>query len=161
MARRKLFLAMKILSEIVLYWPWRHNWCQPTMFNGRADTNEQTIKITIENRGKKNIKFWQKSRVHYDFECVCHSHSVLVAHSPFESRKLNFRREGGKFQSPIYRLHGCSMLIQSILIRNWNWDHRRRSNFIGWKWISLETIELITPIKRQIERDAKLYWTNI
>lgn len=39
----------------------RHNWCQPTMFNGRSDTNEQTIKITIREKSKDEEKTAEKN----------------------------------------------------------------------------------------------------
>lgn len=48
---------MGMVNEILFYMGlWRYNWCQPTMFNGRADTNEQTIKIKIGKRREKKMK---------------------------------------------------------------------------------------------------------
>lgn len=122
-----------------------HNWCQAMMFNGCADTNEQTIKITIRSDKQardwikrmegKTINFWQKTRVHYDLSA------------------FTVRRVGGASASSIFKRRELIFLCNCQFIVAWmfgidsshfnlklKYSNARPLHFVGSKWILLEAV---------------------
>lgn len=137
---RKLLLAMKILENGFIS-VLRHNWCRATMFNGHADTNEQTIKKTIWYE-KSSWKTINNKLLANDLPELKKCITVLSASaidcvggtSTLEMLKMDFAPQPSSWGSSNFSIAAwlaCSTLTHSVLIR----EYRMETAGIGLKMV--------------------------